>query len=78
MQKWAIIFKRWNIMAFEILTSDFWSRGKTPIINYCLYECKHIITENWKNKSSPHPIMCIASKFVCNITTKQFIYREKK
>ena len=54
---------------------DFWflSRGKKETVNYCLYECKHIIMKNWKNYSIPHPILCVASKFVCNITTKRFI-----
>ena len=29
--------------------------------------------EKGKNYFIPHPILCVASKFVCNITTKRFI-----
>ena len=39
-------FKRPKIMVFEILTFDFLSRGKKDTINYCLYECNHIVMKN--------------------------------
>ena len=40
---------------------DFWclSRGKKATVNYCLYECKHIIMKKRKNWSIPHPIFVL-------------------
>ena len=49
-------------MIFEILTFDFYLEA---IVNYCLYECNHIILKKMKELVYPHPILCVASKFVC-------------
>ena len=69
----SIIFQ--NVQNHGFWNFDFWflSRGKKVSVNYCVYECKHIIMKRWKNKSIPHPILCVTSKFFCNITTKLFI-----
>ena len=57
---------------------NFWflSRGKNATINYYLNECKHIIMKKIKELVS-NPILCVTSKFVCNITTKPLMVEEK-
>ena len=56
----------------------FLSREKKATVKYCLYECKHIIMTKWKGQPIPHPILCITTKFACNITKKWFIGWWKK
>ena len=70
-----------NTQNYGFWNFDVWflSRGKKSTVNCCLHECKHIvIKKKWKNQSISHPILCVTTKFVCNITTKRFIDWRKK
>ena len=46
---WAIFFRTCKIMVVESLTFEFYLKEKKATVNYCLYECKHIIMEKWTN-----------------------------
>ena len=59
-------------MVFEILTFDFYLEEKRQLSTTVHMNARYN-NEKMKELVHPHPILCIASKFVSNITTKRFI-----
>ena len=57
-------------MIFEILTFDFYLEA---IVNYCLYECNHIILKKMKELVYPTQYCVLLVNLFVNITTKRFI-----